>query len=95
MNRIVLSVVVSAMFAVLLVACGDDAAAPAPIVVEKEVIVEREVVKEVEVEKVVEKKVVQTVVNVKQIITTVAPEEGTTADEGIWRKTADYWSGKY
>ena len=84
MNRIVVSIVVSAMFAVLLVACGGDTAAPAPIVVEKEVIVEREVVKEVEVEKVVEKKVVQTVVNVKQIITTVAPEEGTTAEEGIY-----------
>jgi peptide/nickel transport system substrate-binding protein len=84
MNRIVISLFLAAMVAVLVAACGKTAEAPAPIIIEKEIVVEKDVIKEVIVEREVEKKVVQTVVNVKQIITTVAPEEGTTADEGIY-----------
>ena len=50
-------------------------------------VVEKEVIKEVEVEKVVEKEVIRKVVVEKQVIVTVAPEEGTTSEQGIFGGT--------
>jgi peptide/nickel transport system substrate-binding protein len=61
MKRILLLAVLSAVLAIALAACGEDAVAPQVITVEKEVIVEREVIKEVPVEVIVEKEVVKEV----------------------------------
>ena len=60
MRRIALLVALSAVLALALAACGDEAVVEPQIVeVEKEIIVEKEVVKEVEV--VVEKEVIKEV----------------------------------
>ncbi len=62
MRRIALLVALSAVLALALAACGDEAVVEPQIVeVEKEIIVEKEVVKEVEVEVVVEKEVIKEV----------------------------------
>jgi peptide/nickel transport system substrate-binding protein len=63
LKKLLLLAVLSAIFAVALAACGEEAAAPAAQIIEvpKEIIVEKEVIKEVPVVQVVEKEVVKIV----------------------------------
>ena len=86
MKRLAISVMLAGVFAVILAACG-SAETLTPQIIEKEVVVEKEVIKEVEVQKVVEKEVIRKVVVEKQVIVTVAPEEGTTSEQGIFGGT--------